>query len=521
MAKRNSQIIFEGLFERDVLGIFKIMRGFADLRDLAKVSTPYLMDASPIPGQVVGHQRQIDAEHAQRIKNYLESSDNRFLPEIILSARLDFQEEMEGVNSVGVLYDSGNGIRIERRWKQKGNQVHRITIEEATIPEIIEQRLIRRIDGNHRLSITDELTSDEMVPRKYLAPFCIVLLGSTEDEVDDYAESLIFHTINSTALPLESEHALQLILGQNPINATISDKEFRTNPVLHFTRLLRDKIQNLPAPARDRLGLRPLTSLSATARTLVMEMPEVLNDLTVLNRCADDIFAGLNDILPRLYAVHSWLCRAEYFLDLSIRVWNNHKDLEHNQRVDNTCSELLALGDWLKKNHLTELAPSEIWSEQLLKIYKAIQRQVPKRVFLARWYPSESDGINLKKAELRVDAIKRALQQFNLELIDLGKPEGGTYDIYPRMYGSIETSDIILIDLTGIRPNVCIEAGYALRHHETNRLIFLHQSGCEDIGVPFDLRGFFYVEFNDTGEIEDSLRTHLSAILEQTGTEVQ
>ncbi len=36
-----------------------------------------------------------------------------------------------------------------------------------------------------------------------------------ENEADDYAESLIFHTINNTALPLESEHGLRLLLGQD------------------------------------------------------------------------------------------------------------------------------------------------------------------------------------------------------------------------------------------------------------------------------------------------------------------
>ncbi len=34
-------IEFEGYFAEGVLGIFKIIRGFADLRDLAAISIPY------------------------------------------------------------------------------------------------------------------------------------------------------------------------------------------------------------------------------------------------------------------------------------------------------------------------------------------------------------------------------------------------------------------------------------------------------------------------------------------------
>lgn len=39
MSRGRQKVSFEGLLEEDVLGIFKIIRGFADLRDLAEVST--------------------------------------------------------------------------------------------------------------------------------------------------------------------------------------------------------------------------------------------------------------------------------------------------------------------------------------------------------------------------------------------------------------------------------------------------------------------------------------------------
>lgn len=51
-----------------------------------------------------------------------------------------------------------------------------------------------------------------------------------------------FHTINSKAHILESEHALKLLLGQNPELAETPQEEFDNDPALHLTRLLRDKI---------------------------------------------------------------------------------------------------------------------------------------------------------------------------------------------------------------------------------------------------------------------------------------
>jgi hypothetical protein len=53
---RARQIIeFEGYFAEGVLGIFKIIRGFADLRDLAPVSVPYELSEGAEPGRVLGH----------------------------------------------------------------------------------------------------------------------------------------------------------------------------------------------------------------------------------------------------------------------------------------------------------------------------------------------------------------------------------------------------------------------------------------------------------------------------------
>ncbi|MFO7860605.1 MAG: hypothetical protein R6U41_05210 [Desulfosalsimonas sp.] len=41
MSPSIQNIEFEGYFAKGVLGIFKIIRGLADLRDLAAISVPY------------------------------------------------------------------------------------------------------------------------------------------------------------------------------------------------------------------------------------------------------------------------------------------------------------------------------------------------------------------------------------------------------------------------------------------------------------------------------------------------
>ncbi len=55
MSRRRQYIEFEGLFSESVLGIFRIIRGFAYLRDLAAVLVPYKMGDVEQGFRVVGH----------------------------------------------------------------------------------------------------------------------------------------------------------------------------------------------------------------------------------------------------------------------------------------------------------------------------------------------------------------------------------------------------------------------------------------------------------------------------------
>jgi methyl coenzyme M reductase subunit C len=95
----------------------------------------------------------------------------------------------------------------------------------------------------------------------------------------------------------------------------------------------------------------------------------------------------------------------------------------------------------------------------------------------------------------------------------MGSRKGGTFPIHPKMYEAISSADIILIDLSGVRPNVCVEAGYALKHHERNRLIFIFQPTKKAKKVPFDLDTFRYLPFEDTAEIPEKIKPHIAEIL--------
>ena len=522
MGRSQRYLTFDGQFESRVLGTFRIIRGFAHLRDLAEISVPFEMEDSGNGADVTGQQRKLDPEHAARIKRYLENGEQRFLPEVILSIRVSLTEQsgLAGETPISVKgLNVEDGITIGRAWKSRKIRVHRVKIDRNKLANIREKKLIRRVDGNHRLALAGDLKEDSSVSTKYLAPFCIVLLGAPGDDADDYSESLIFHTINSTALPLESEHALKLILGQHNDYDMTPENEFAFSPDLHFTRLLRDGLLKLPEPVQTRLGNRPLTSLRGAVRGLLDIDSAVAKDLTTLKSYSKNLLAALSDIVTRLEPNHPSLCKAEFFIELAARVWKVSPDVDHNARVTAAVSYLEHLAAWLGKDGLVELKEGRSLSKQVLDIFSAVRTRIPKRVFLARWYPTPNDGDELEAAKLRLKQIRQALKEIekeesaHLELVDMGTQTGTTFPIHAKMYDAIASADIILIDLTGVRPNVCIEAGYALRNHEKNRLIFMFQPIDAHKTVPFDLNTYRYEHFRDTGEIPEKIKPHITSIL--------
>ena len=538
MARSRQFLEFEGLYSESVLGIFRIIRGFADLRNLAAVSVPYRMEDGEQGFRVVGHQRMESVKHAEEIKNYLEQSENRFLPEVILSVRvpvrlivnrgeIDQDELGLGEMVLGVKSDIGSLVEISRRYSGEAMRMQRLRVRRANLEQLKTDKIIRRIDGNHRLHLATQLTEDPNTPSKYLAPFCMVLLGPPDTDDDDYAESLIFHTINSTALPLESEHGLRLLLGQAPAHAVTPDNEFAYSPALHLTRLLADCLQGQPGPARQRFGEQPLTALWESARNLIAMDEGIAQDRQTLTAFAAELFAALADIVTRLTVNHPSLCGTYGFFELAARVWRDAEGGDHEQKVRWTVDYLDRIGLWLGGQGITNLLDPLSPAEQLLKTFKAAQSCIPKRIFLARWYPPQNvDNGAHNRANLRLEQLRQTLTNLqqqhgiSLELIDMGSEEGGTFPIHDRMYQAIASSDIIICDLTGHRPNVYIEAGFALKHHERNRLIFLFEPNGEDDRVPFDLNTFKYIVITQAAEIPGCLMPELVAILQSAGAEL-
>ena len=136
-----------------------------------------------------------------------------------------------------------------------------------------------------------------------------------------------------------------------------------------------------------------------------------------------------------------------------------------------------------------------------------------------RWADAPECALRLQQLRQTLANIL-ATHGIALELIDMGTEEGGTFPIHTKMYEAIASSDIIICDLTGQRPNVFIEAGFALKHHEQDKLIFLFEPNDEADKVPFDLNTFKYVQITQAAEIPGRVGSEIAAILRNCGAEV-
>lgn len=522
MATNRSSITIEGIFGTEVLGSFNIIRGFATLQELARISVPVLMEETNAHGQVQGHQRELDDDHAEDVKRYFEQGDQRFIPEIILSVRLPLEPETLpskgnfGPHQVGVQY-SGGGIELRRKHRSKTLLNHILKVKLRNLPTIRQEQRIRRIDGNHRLAKAEELQPVAGQMNRYKVPFCLLLLGDLGEAAHDYTEALVFHTINSTAKPLDSDFALKLILGQPQAHAQQPQVEFAYAPALHLTRLLDRSLRALPEPNRSRLGGRSLARLSIASRELLAAYPARGATLEALTAFRDEIIGALADVCTHLHGDFRDFCEADYFLELAAHVWmRSNSDKTHDERTVETVRYLRDMARWMGSDGMRGLTTGKPLGKQMIEVYDAVRSRIPKKVFLARWYPSVDDGEQLQRANNRLAALKNLVEtDFSLELIDMGTQAGGTFPIHDSMYQAILSSEIFIADLTGLRPNVMIELGYALHHMKTGRLLLLFNSIDDAERVPFDTSIFRYEEIGEAADIPDKLREHLTDILAQ------
>ncbi|MGE0826132.1 MAG: hypothetical protein AB7G75_30785 [Candidatus Binatia bacterium] len=519
MTRGRRKIEFHGLFQQNVLGTFSVIRGFADLRDLAAVSVSMPYESSGL-GDGKGYQRTLDEAHVEGLKRFLQRGRYRFFPEIILSLR------STGADDPIVSY------RKRRASESDTAYVVRVNLQPLRNSAISP---IRRIDGNHRLEaahrLAEELTRSATFKNFATAPFCFVILNSDRPEDDDLAEAMLFNLINSKALPIVSEHSLSVLMQDEGSLA----ERFNEDPQVYLTRWIRDRVKGWPTGFYDTMGDSPLSRLHATAKVLLGPGGFATDNHTQLEAEAKALFDPLYDLAVRLRHQHETFVVSPAFLPIAAEVYSHHTLIERGPGANTGQVRLLRAERWLRDfalwfsriggMHLPlPPDPTLLW-----KVFKKDYEGRARSVFVAMSFREDQTLKSVRQA------IDEAIQQFNAEHpnaplfpVRVDEQGGASYEIPARIFQEIDQSTLVIADLTDERPNVYCEIGYAksrgipfiLTFHKKDPTIGppWDRTDAQGNRVHFDLAAFRYVTYDNPLQLRDLLKSELDALFDQGGS---
>ncbi len=518
MSRGRQKIEFHGLLQQNVLGTFSVIRGFADLRDLAAVSVAIPYEGSGL-GDGKGYQRQLDEAHVEGIKRFLQSGRYRFFPEIILSLR-----------STG---ESDPIVSFRKRRASENDAAHVVRVNLKTLHDR-NLSPIRRIDGNHRLEaakrFAEESTQSATFKNFATAPFCFVLLNSDRPEDDDLAEAMLFNLINSKALPIISEHSLTVLMQDEGG----LDERFSEDPQVYLTRWIRDRVKDWPQGFYEAMGNSPLSRLHATAKVLLSPGGFVGHRRGQLETEAKALFDPLYDLAARLRPQHEMFVISSAFLPVAAEVYTRHTLLEKGPGANTNQARLLRAERWLQdfarwfeRIGGADLPlppdPTILW-----KVFKKDYERRARSVFIAMSFREDQTLKSVRQA------IDEALHSFNAEYphaplspVRVDEQGGASYEIPARVFQEIDQSTLLIADLTDERPNVYCEIGYAksrgipfiLTFHKTDPTIGppWDRKDAQGNRVHFDLAAFRYIAYDNPLHLRDLLKAELDALFEKGG----
>jgi len=339
MSRGRQKVSFEGLLQENVLGLFKIIRGFADLGDLATVSVATAYQGSK-SGEGTGYQRGLDEQHVEAIKRFLSGSRYRFFPEIVLSLR------SKGATDEIVSY--------KKRRSSQNDQAYRVSVSLPAM-EADNFSRIHRIDGNHRLEAAKRLISEQKSAATFKgfnkAPFCFVVMNSDKPEDDDLAEAMLFNLINSKALPLASEHSLSVLMRDT---GTQSER-FIADPQLYLTRWMRDAVKGWPHGFYAALGENPLSRLHSAASVLLRPGGLSNAKASEMESDAQKMFGPLYELAIKLRDDHEEFVHSYAFLPVAAEVYARHSLVESADGANTEEERIRRASRWLSWKSLIAL----------------------------------------------------------------------------------------------------------------------------------------------------------------------
>lgn len=186
----------------EVLGI-TVVRGYARLSDLARISKPDVYDQKTNP---TGTQRDLSPKHARDAYEYVKTRDFGFWPEVFLCAR---------------------NPKCVRFTPSGPDEIFGKVIIDLTIAARTDEIAISRVDGNHRLHYADGKQGFDAIEKT--VSFCLATDLTHEQEI------ILFRDINANQKAMNTSH-----LDNIEVRLTPEETLKRISPDLYISEKLAD-----------------------------------------------------------------------------------------------------------------------------------------------------------------------------------------------------------------------------------------------------------------------------------------
>lgn len=486
------------------LGGFVVVRGFARLSELAKHS---VADT---------YQRDVKPAHQAAIQRFYERGEYLFFPEVVLSLELlvDYEKPGTPADEPWKLLSQGkgfksnvNGVGVKPTGTQTAVDLRRINI---TIPDDAGA-VLKRIDGNHRISAFEALGDQEPLDRKPVS-FCIILLPQGQARQNEKA---LFYNINSKALPLTSEEVYKgIIEDELGFPDDVLERDF--GPEFVLCRQTRKELNFAYLPHLRGVFGQNASQVDCQCSVLI----ESLRDLNTERKRLNDASplpdsASLLQAIQKLNATYAddrlersnSLGLFSAFLFFAIQGGPRYRQLEN----------------WVLKNHQYEL--QTINASDLIRIFEKVAESRHRQIFVSMQFklPGNNgqliDNPNWKAIESAVAALNKE-HQCDLKLKPIRIDEfnkGFSYPISSEIFQLIEDSGYLIADLTAGNKNVYHEVGLMMglnqaRQKPHDNFLLIHNSSAGDVSKDFgfNIADFKQLRLADTHSIGEEVKKQIA-----------
>ena len=465
------------------------LRGFAPIKELARIS---IADYT--------YQRNLLDKQQARISNFLDNEQFLFFPEVILCFRIKSnikqKKEMNSLQSIELgknITTQDQKISIKFIKNKTDLKLAELNIDDTFLNSLISNGnyLFHRIDGNHRLSASEETESSFVNNLKI--PYCIIIgedfyeNGKKIEEHSkefDKAVQVYFHNINTKVIPLTSEENLKGIVNNKD---RFSDEELSKiiNTDGTFLRNLLTEVKDYNAYPNLKNIIRDYEKTFSVILTNLLKDKINISDTELIR----NILSESNTLLSKF----SLRYNSEILLALIYFLFTK-KNGE-------------SFLDWAKINRLDAI--DDISSENIINLYEeSSKREI--NVFVAMPYFSRDIVESHNKIYIRaIEKIKNDYD-ININLYKIMTYEGASVNIINDIFEKIKNCQIFIANITNNNPNVTYEMGWA---RALNIPIIIAKEKDSELKSDYKLDSYFEYQKEAYTTLEDSISKHLKNIL--------